>query len=81
MPVILTGSLYDDLLTAADAAGATRVNARASWVRQNLVADTLRADSIRPPCKVAKLRCNPPPCVELWAVLDDALSADWEVAP
>jgi len=79
MPRILPDALYDAMLTAADTAGASEVRARASFVRENLVEGTLPVRSIRPGTFPASLRCDPPPCVRLRIVADDAIGSDWEV--
>jgi hypothetical protein len=79
MPMILPADDYAAMLTAADAAGSTRVRARVSWLIANRSADAPPATSIRPGTFLARLRCSPPPCVELWAASDADLSSDWEV--
>jgi hypothetical protein len=78
--ILADPTLYPTLLAAADAAGATSVRARVSWLRANLGTQAPPAISIQPGCRVALLRCNPPPCVELWAVADADLASDWETA-
>lgn len=80
MPRILPDSIYDAMLSAADAAGATEVRARATFVRENLTDGTLPVRSIRPGTYPATLRCDPPPCVRLAIVADSAISSDWEAA-
>lgn len=79
MPVILPAADYTAMLAAADAAGTSQVRARVSWLRAHRTAEAPPETSIRPGVFLARLRCDPPPCVELWAVADDAIATDWEV--
>lgn len=72
--------LYPAMLAAADAAGSSVVHARVSWLWAHLGSHAPPAVSVKPGCRVALLRCDPAPCVELWAVADSDLSSDWEVA-
>lgn len=77
---ILPEAAYAAMIAAAEAAGATRVRARTSYIRANLVAGTLPPRSIRPGTVPAYLRCSPSPCIRLEVVADAELEADWEIA-
>lgn len=78
----LPDDVIEQMLTAADAVGATRVNVRCSWYHAN-VNRPPRPENWRPSpgAHVAYLRCNPAPCIELWTVADNELAADWEAVP
>lgn len=80
MPVIVSDpDLYPAMLSAADAAGSIVIHARVSWLRSQLGEEAPPVTSVRAGCRVAMLRCSPPPCVELWAVGDDEIASDWVV--
>lgn len=82
MPVIVSDpDLYPAMLTAADAASASVIHARVSWLRSQLGESAPPAISVRAGCRVAYLRCTPAPCIELWAVADDSIASDWVVVP
>lgn len=75
---IFADSLYAELTAAADSAGANRIYARLSWVREQVNHPLVHPRFIQPGDRVAMLRCSPPPCIELWAVPDYELSSEWE---
>lgn len=79
MPMILSPETYAAMLAEADAAGATMIHARASWIIANKTSVSPPATAVTPGYRIALLRCSPPPCVELWAVADGDISSDWEV--
>lgn len=76
---MISDAVRDAMLTAADAAGSSRINARQSWMVEQRTSDLPPVTVLRPGVLFAKLRCDPPPCVELWIVADDAITTDWEV--
>lgn len=61
----------------------TVVHARVSWLRSvvSRAAVPYLPASIHSGNLVARLGCGAGPCVELWAVDDAAIAADWEVQP
>lgn len=91
MPVnFADGSARAAMIAAADAAissraenergNPVRIRARVSWLRENLLsAEGLPARRVRAGTRPAYLRCNPPPCLELWAVEDDSIPSSWVV--
>lgn len=79
--LMISDELRASMLSAADAAASVRVEARAGYLRGLLNREDVpyRLEKIRPGVMLVKLRCDPPPCVGLWVVADDAIPSDWVV--
>lgn len=65
--------------SAIKASGASRVNVRISWLRDQVRKHRPEADVWRFTAGqfVAKVGC-PDLCIEVWTVEDDAIASDWE---
>ncbi len=75
----LPTDIRSSMLAAADAAGASVIAARMTYVRSVMTSERIPVKAIRPGVEPAYLRCNPSPCVVLRIVADHELAADWEV--
>lgn len=76
----LPDEIRAELADAAAAAGSFRINARIGWLKQIVNRPPIpRLWEPAPGTLIGYLRCNPEPCITLWAAADDELQSDWEV--
>lgn len=76
---LLPTSITSDMLTALDAAGASEVRVRLSYLLAQMEPGVQPRSALEPGQVTAYLRCDPPPCVRLVIAADGDLSSDWEV--
>lgn len=76
---LLPSTITGEMIAAADAAGASEVRVRLSYLLAHMEPGVQPRSALEPGQVTAYLRCSPPPCMPLRISADADLAADWEV--
>ena len=79
-PLLIPADVRSQMLAAAREAGAGRILARASWLRRTCDLALLGPDFVLVPGRGA-IRLGCPDCIDVIAVEDWQIPADWIAAP